>query len=481
MSAIKETSAEASPLRIVSLLPSTTEIVGALGLASHLVGVTHECDVCPDESGLEAALRAGCTRVTISSIEPTTLSQGEIDARVKAALSDRLSLYALREDLLHKAAPTVVLTQALCDVCAPAAADVSAACTRLGSSLPSMPRVHSFEPDTLAQVSESLVAVAAACGVLARGVSLQAEFDAQLEAVRAAAAAAAALTPQDPPHRPTLLVLEWLDPPFDGGSWVPDMVSAAGADAVPRRASPGGKSLGRKWDELCAADPDVIVVACCGFGLARNIADTLVATAGGAASPLASMRAWRTGRVYAADGNRYFARPSQALAAGAALLARVVWGPGASLPFTPCEGTGWAHVTASPSSSSLLSVPLTSSPSPLPLCTASGDCNPDPAPPSVDLEDLGAGAAAAAGAAADAESVLHARACAAGELFYTDPRSGLSVMTRIAHEKRGRCCGSGCRHCPFAHARVAHSVRAERIQVRLLLCVGGYVLVAGVC
>lgn len=431
------------PLRIVSLLPSTTEIVGALGLAQHLVGVSHECDVCPDAAGLEEIIRAGCARVTVSDIDPSILSQGTIDGRVKESVRESLSLYSLREDLLRIASPTVVLTQALCDVCAPAADDVSATCTRLGASLPSAPKVHSFEPETLQQVGASFEAVAAACGVPDRGAALRAEFESRIAAVRRASASAAAAAPPAGAAAPTLMLLEWLDPPFDGGSWVPDLIDAAGAVPAPRRTASGLKSRGLSWDDVRASDPDVVVVACCGFDLGRNIADAL----GVAGAPLASLRAWKLGRVFAADGNRYFARPSPSLAGGAALLARVVWGAAAALPFTPPEGEGW-------------------------LCLAppaAADALPKPAaiPEGADLEDLGRPAASSGGGGttASTEAALHERACAAGELFYTDPISGLSVMTRVAHERRGRCCGSGCRHCPFAHSGVAPAARTAKIQV----------------
>ena len=321
-----------SGLRICSLLPSLTEVVGGLGLQAALVGVTHECDVCDDEAGLARALAAGALRVTRSHI-PLGLDQGAIDAAVKTSLGAGVSLYSLDEDALRAAAPSVVLTQTLCDVCAVAEGAVSAACSRLSAALPSAPAVHAFEPHTLADVAASLEAVGAACGVAERGAALRAAFQTRLDAVRAAVAAVA------PPAPQTLLLLEWLDPPFDGGSWIPDMVRLAGA--VPAlNADSGAKSVGHTWAEVLAADPDVVVVACCGFDLARNVADA--ALPGG----LGELRAWREGRVFAADANRFFARPSQALAPGAALLARVVHGPriDALVPFTPREGVAWARL-----------------------------------------------------------------------------------------------------------------------------------------
>jgi iron complex transport system substrate-binding protein len=406
------------PLRICSLLPSLTEIVGGLQLQGSLVGVTHECDVCDDEAGLERALAAGALRVTRSHI-PLGLHQGAIDAAVKASLGAGVSLYSLDEGALRAAAPSVVLTQTLCEVCAVAEGEVAAACSRLTASLPSAPAVHAFEPHTLDDVGASFEAVAAACGVPERGAALRAGFDARLAAVRAAAATATTATGRTP----TLLLLEWLDPPFDGGSWIPDMVRAAGCQPAMNAGAGGAKSVGHSWAEVAAADPDVVVVACCGFDLARNVADARAAAA--APGGLGALRAWRQGRVFATDANRFFARPSQALAAGAALLARVAHGAqvDALLPFTPREGVAWA-------------------------CLADEAAPPAEAP-LADVEDCCA--------------QLHAAACAAGEASYVDPQTGYRVMTAVAHERRGRCCGSGCRHCPFAHAGVADAHKAARI------------------
>lgn len=407
--------------RICSLLPSLTEIVGGLGLQSSLVGVTHECDLAPDSEGFARVLAAGARVVTTSHIPPG-LSQGAIDAAVKASLGAGVSLYSLDEPALQAAAPTVVLTQTLCEVCAVAEGEVAAACSRLSASLPSQPAVHAFEPHTLADVGASLEAVAAVCGVPERGVALRAEFEAKLAAVRAAVAAVSAGKP------PSLLLLEWLDPPYDGGSWIPDMITAAGAQPGMNEAS-GEKSKGHSWAEVRVADPDVIVIACCGFDLARNVADARAAAA--APDGLGTLRAWREGRVYATDANRFFARPSQALAGGTALLARVAHGEriDAMLPFAPREGVAWACLADDAGMAAI-----------------------------ADVEECGSGAAMDA-----CRAQLHAAACDAGQSFYEDPVTGYSVMTAFAHTRRGKCCGSGCRHCPFAHAGVALGNRAARI------------------
>jgi iron complex transport system substrate-binding protein len=418
----------APPLRICSLLPSLTEIVGGLRLQEHLVGVTHECDVCDDEAGFARARAAGARVVTRSHI-PAGLSQGAIDTAVKSSLGAGVSLYSLDEQQLRAAAPTVILTQTLCAVCAVAEGEVAAACSRLSASLPSAPAVCAFEPHTLDDVGASLLGVATACGVPERGRALRAEFHARLEAVRAASSTAAAATAARPP---TLLLLEWLNPPFDGGSWIPDMVRCAGAEPA-LNAAAGVKSAGHSWAEVQAADPDVVVVACCGFDLERNVADARAAAAqpGG----LGALRAWREGRVFATDANRFFARPSQALAAGAALLARVVHGAHMDtlLPFAPREGVAWQRLADAPVHADV-----------------------------ADVEDCSEALC----------STLHAAACAAGAASYVDPKTGYSVMTSVAHARRGRCCGSGCRHCPFAHARVADALKAARIQQPAMLCAG---------
>ena len=240
------------PLRICSLLPSLTEICGGLGLQESLVGITHECDVCDDEAGFQRALAAGAVVVTRSHI-PLGLSQGAIDAAVKASLNVGVSLYSLDEEQLRAAAPTVVLTQTLCEVCAVASGEVSAACARLSASLPSEPAVFAFEPHTLADVGASIADVATACGVPERGLALRATFEERLAAVRAAAAAAAA-TATSSGTPPSLLLLEWLDPPFDGGGWVPDMVRCAGAVPAMNASLVGMKSTGHSWAEVLAAD-----------------------------------------------------------------------------------------------------------------------------------------------------------------------------------------------------------------------------------
>ncbi|HEU5074015.1 MAG TPA: DUF5522 domain-containing protein [Polyangiaceae bacterium] len=415
--------------RVVSLLPSATEIVGALGMAELLVGVTHECDVCPDEVGMRRVLERGVERVTISDIEPSAMTQAAIDQAVKNSLSQGLSLYGLREEALVRARPSVILTQALCSVCAPDYAGVQEMCRQLAARMlgdpEQLPEIVNLEPSTLGDVAETFLTVARACGAPERGDALKREFDRKLASVRVAV--------QGAPARRVLL-LEWLEPPFNAGHWVPEQIEAAGG--VPVAGSAASKSKELSWDAIESADPDVIAVACCGFDLARNRADLQALLAGTTAASLrfSALRAVRAGRVYALDGNRYYARPAPSLAEGAAVLARVIHAENAGvverlgqLGWMPAEGVAWARVA-----------------------------------PSASLPATAAQPAAAPRESGPSFAALHAAACARGESSYIDPDTGYRVFTQLGLERRGTCCGCGCRHCPYGHVQVKD--KAARIQ-----------------
>eukprot|EP00729_Bicosta_minor_P018996 gene18996-34576_t len=223
--------------RFVSLLPSATEILGGLGLAQHVVGVTHECDVCPDNKGLDAILapRGSCLRVTTSEINPHTMGQGEIDDRVKESIRSGLSLYTVEEDLLRQTRPTHVFTQALCAVCAPATGEVEAVCRRLGdvlgvgsstaggaggASATKAPIVINLEPNNLEDVVTTFSVIAEHCGCPERGVALESKFRNEMALLTEAVS-------KDAKASTSVLLLEWLEPPFDGGHWVPDLIRAA--------------------------------------------------------------------------------------------------------------------------------------------------------------------------------------------------------------------------------------------------------------
>lgn len=292
-----------SSLRIACLLPSATEIVGALGLAGSIVAMTHECDLCPDAAGLGALLASGSPppRVTSTTINPHAMSQGAIDDAVKRSVASGISLYAVDQASLLAAAPTLVLTQALCAVCAPATSEVDAVCRDIASQLESQlgvagaaVEVLSLQPSDLPTVAESFETVASACGPAhaAAGRALRSQFERQLAAVGAAVSEAA--SSQQPP--PSVLLLEWLDPVFDAGHWVPGQLEAAGC-RVARLGDVREKSTERDWAAVVAADPDCVLVGCCGFDAARNRidAEALLAGSSAAAASFRSLRAVREG------------------------------------------------------------------------------------------------------------------------------------------------------------------------------------------
>lgn len=226
-------------MRIVSLLPSATEIVFALGLDDQLAGVTDECDWPPP---------AREKRVVVRSKQPTGMSAAEIDAWVSEH-APAGGLYRLDDAAIAEIAPELVLTQDLCRVCAVPTGDVDAALERVGC--PSS--VVTLEPRRLDDVIDTVVSVADAAGARDRGVALAADLRRRLSLVRAAVA--------DRPPVPTL-VLEWLDPPYTAGHWVPDVVTAAGGVAL--LGDPGGRSRATTWDEVRGTDPDAVILAPCG-------------------------------------------------------------------------------------------------------------------------------------------------------------------------------------------------------------------------
>jgi iron complex transport system substrate-binding protein len=230
---------------IVSLLPSATEWVCALGLDDRLVGITFECDAPAGVRGGRAVVVDG---LPTRDAEGRPLAPGAIDALVREHLEQGLPLYTLDVPTLRGLAPDVVLTQDLCAVCALPA---DAARAAVGPA-----EVVTLDPHTLGDVLDEAVEVAAACGVRVAGERLRASLQERLDAVGTAVAGL---------PRPRVLVLEWTDPPFVAGHWVPDMVVAAGAEPV--LAVPGGRSTTTTWGEVTAAEVDAVLVAPCGVGL----------------------------------------------------------------------------------------------------------------------------------------------------------------------------------------------------------------------
>jgi iron complex transport system substrate-binding protein len=285
-------------MRIVSLLPSATEIVCALGLGEDLVGVTHECD--------HPRFVVGLPKVTQTLI-PHDASSSDIDALVRERLKTQRALYTLDLPTLERLAPDLIVTQSLCDVCAVAEAEVTAA----ACSLPNRPRVINLEPMSLEDVLETLRAVARAVGVAGQGETVISELQRRIDAVTVRSEQVA--------DRPRVVLLEWLDPPFSCGHWSPELVRLAGGDEVIGQAGQPSRTL--TWEEVVAARPEVLVVACCGFSLERTLADLpgLMVRPGWTDIP-----AVRAGRVYFTDGNAYFSRPGPRLVDSLEILAHAL-------------------------------------------------------------------------------------------------------------------------------------------------------------
>jgi iron complex transport system substrate-binding protein len=285
-------------MRIVSLLPSATEIVWALGLTDDLVGVTHECDYPP---GVERLPRVTRTRV------PDRATSRDIDRVVRSRPDARAALYTLDEPVLRALAPDLIITQALCDVCAVAEDDVRAA----ARALPGECAIVDLTPRTLDGVLDAIRQVAAAAGIDDRAERVVGALAARIAAVAARSAALA--------HRPRVALLEWLDPPFSCGHWSPELVHLAGGIEVLGRSGEPSRTL--EWRELAAEAPDVVVAACCGFGVERTLADlpAMEAAPGWAHVPAAV-----SGRVYVVDGSHYFSRPGPRLVDSLEILAHAL-------------------------------------------------------------------------------------------------------------------------------------------------------------
>ncbi|KUL41733.1 ABC transporter substrate-binding protein [Actinoplanes awajinensis] len=281
-------------MRLVSLLPSATEIVYALGLGDDLVGVTFECDEPP-------AARTAKT-VVVGGRDTRDLTPAEIDDYVRTQMAAGGDLYTLHADALAGLAPDLILTQDLCRVCALPSGHVDDALSHLGCRAD----VLSLDPYSLADVLATFVEVGAAAGVPDRGHELVSGLEERLAAVAAGVAGR---------PRPRVAIVEWVDPPFTGGHWVPDLITAAGGEAVAARA--GKRSVQVSWAELAAPKPEVVLVTPCGYHLD-----------GAVRQAEAVLPHFPDAQVWAIDGDGLVVRPGPRLIDGVEAIAAILH-PGA--------------------------------------------------------------------------------------------------------------------------------------------------------
>jgi iron complex transport system substrate-binding protein len=297
-------------VRLVSLLPSATEIVYSLGLGEDLVGVTFECDEPP-------AARTEKT-VVVGGRDTRGMTPGEIDSYVRAQLAAGADLYTLHAQALADLRPDLILTQDLCRVCALPSGHVEDALGYLGCRAD----VLSLDPHTLDDVLDSILAVGRRTGVSERATRLVGDLRARLARVAAAVAGR---------RRPKVAVIEWVDPPFTAGHWIPDLVSAAGGRAVAAR--PGAPSVPTSWAAIAAAAPDVVIVAPCGYHLPGVIEQARAAVQALPGTP-----------VWAIDADGIVVRPGPRLVDGVEAIA-AIFHPDA----VPAAPPGAVHQVTAPS------------------------------------------------------------------------------------------------------------------------------------
>jgi iron complex transport system substrate-binding protein len=279
-------------VRIVSLVPHATELLFALGLGPEVVAVTHECDYPP-----EATATSRVTR----DVLPAGLDAAQIDAAVRARTLRGEAIYDLDREALTALAPDLIVTQALCPVCAVSYTEVA----ELAEQMPGRPRVVSLDPHTLGETLEDVHTLAAATHRRERGAELVREATVRIERTR--------LAVSDRP-RPRVVALEWLDPVYIAGHWTPELIELAGGRDV--LGSPGGPSTTVSWEAIIAAEPEIVVVMPCGYDAPRARTEAL-----DHARELAALAARH---VVAVDASAYFSRPGPRLIDGLELLGHIL-------------------------------------------------------------------------------------------------------------------------------------------------------------
>jgi iron complex transport system substrate-binding protein len=300
-------------VRIASLLPSATEICCALGLGPQIVAVTHECDFPPEMRNRPAVVH--------SVLDTGSMTSREIDARVEDAFRQGDPLYRIDASALFDLGPDLVITQDLCDVCALPGLDANA----VAAALPGPPRVLRLHPHTLGDILNDVLTVGSATHREAEAERLVAQLRDRISTIEAAVRGR---------DRVPVLCMEWLDPPYCGGHWMPELVALAGGRDIIGR--PGRPSFRIAWSDIAAGCPDVIVLALCGFDVARTGAEVRT---------IAGRSEWRTlpavaaGRVYSTDASSYFSRSGPRIVVGLQILAAILH---PEIAFPPAPPGSWA-------------------------------------------------------------------------------------------------------------------------------------------
>jgi len=285
-------------LKIYSFIPSATEMVYALGLGDQLCGVTHECDYPPEAKTKPVAIR--------SLIDSSILSQREIDDKVVASMSHGHGIYSIDKSLLRACKPDVVITQELCDVCSVSLRDVLSTISDLSASCD----VVSLKPRGLKGVLEDILEVGEACNAQRAAEALVGSLEARIEAVKERAESL---------DRPRVFCVEWFDPVFASGHWVPEMVQIAGGEDAIGLAGQDSRKI--PWDQVLAYDPEVLILMPCGFEVDRAVEDLpLLAINEG----WQSISAVRNGAVFATNSSAYYSRPGPRLVDGLELMGKMI-------------------------------------------------------------------------------------------------------------------------------------------------------------
>lgn len=285
-------------LRLISFLPAATEMACALGMEEQLVGISHECDFPPTVHTKQIVVRC--------SLPTETMTLAEIDAAVTARIRSGEPLYEVDQAVVERLAPTHILTQTLCEVCAPSTGEVA----RALKALPSRPHIFWFTPHCIEDIFENLRELGKNTSHLSAADELIGSLRMRLQRISSITKKAS--------QCPRVFCLEWIDPYYCCGHWVPEMVEfAGGQDGLGRK---GADSVRTSWDEIAAWSPEVLIVSPCGFGLEKAVAQTkqLLQKPGWSDLPAA-----RNNRVFAVNANAYFARPGPRVVDGVELLAHL--------------------------------------------------------------------------------------------------------------------------------------------------------------